>query len=336
MPTPTIKIPGLSPLGRPAAAGDLVAGWDAVEGRTVGIDIAELPNGGGGGGGGSLVSVPSPFKVYAGSSNYSYDEDLNSVTVRDARLLNKSLYPVFATQLNMEFDDAQLTYTLVDPDDDTVGNVIISGFKLDGDAHLTITVPGSLDPSGDATYAKLIADVALLKVISAPFLTTAFGANGGKVWWTGDVIPAGWQECIAMRGYVPLAQDPADVYDETTNPDSFDRAVGNHGGNKTINLTVDQLPAHSHFTTVDDDVETPGHPNSIGRAISAVRSFIRYYLKPTGGPSGSPGTESYEFCGAGSDGIQPTLAPTSKTGATADVNIMPPYLIGRWIEFIGI
>src|SRR6185437_15077768 len=225
------RVAELTPLGRTAAPGDLLMGWDGILNQTRSIDVAELPFTDGGGGGGIFTSVPSPFKVFNYSDNYTYDAVTNSVKIRDTRLLNKIMYPVATTQFGGgEFEDSKLTYTAVDPDDDTMGNVVISGFQLDDGAHITLTVPGDRDPSGDAVYAQLLADVALLKLIAAPFYATALGANGAKVLWNrpASEIPAGWQEWIDIRGRMPIAMDTGDPDFET---------LGATGGEKSHTLT---------------------------------------------------------------------------------------------------
>ncbi|MGZ3890172.1 MAG: hypothetical protein ACXVI9_06685, partial [Mucilaginibacter sp.] len=203
------KISQLTLLDRDAAAGDLVAGWDGLTNKTVAIDVSKLPgNGGGGGGGGgaTLITVSNPFMVFTDSPNYAYDAGTNSVTISDTRLLNKVQYPVATTQFGGgELNINQMTYFPVDPADDTKGKVVISNFQLDDNAHITITIPGQKTIADDVQFAQLVADVTLLKVLTAPFKPTALGPFGGKVWWprsAGD-IPAGWQECVAMRGLLP-------------------------------------------------------------------------------------------------------------------------------------
>lgn len=295
----TVRIPALAPLGRAAAAGDLVPIWDGVEGATRQVDVSELPGTDGGGGGGTVTTSPSPFKVYTGSANYSYDGGANTVKVLDARLLNKTGYPVFATQDNMELDDSQLTYNAVDPDDDTKGSVVIANFQLDIASHLTITVPSSLDPTGDAIYAALLADVALLKQIAAPFMTTALGANGAKVWWTGGAIPAGWQECVAMRGLLPLAQDSGSADPRLT------AALGSSGGASLVTLLPTNIPQLSAAGVLPKKIVDVDRGTTGGHSLFSLDDAVDLTI--------------------GTDG-----------GDLQAVDVTNPYKLGIWIEFIGV
>src|SRR3569833_1720202 len=96
------KIPELPLLNRDAVEGDLVPGWDGQANKTVAIDVTRLPGSGGGGGGGiggTYTTVASPFNVTTLTANYHYDEETNSVTISDERLLNKIDYPVLSTQI---------------------------------------------------------------------------------------------------------------------------------------------------------------------------------------------------------------------------------------------
>lgn len=84
----------------------------------------------------------------------------------------------------------------------------------------------------------------------------------------------------------------------------FGRLNENAGG-----YELDTTKEHAHFTAVDQTLNIAAHPVEAGRAISAIRSLIRYFFK-----SDSGGRESYELAGSETDNQQPTLSPTSKTG----------------------
>lgn len=304
---PNKRIPQLPPLGRAPKAGDLVPVWDGDTSRTTYADVAELPGtgggGGGGGGGGTFTQLATPFMVFPGSPNYVYDAVHNTVTISDVRLLNKTQYPVASTQYGGEFNMDKLSYYSVDPADNTKGKVVISDFKLDDNAHITITIPGERDSSGDSNYAQLVADVALLKLIAAPFFATALGPNGGKVFWgmAANLIPAGWQEYQAMRGKLPIAQDPTDPYNAVTNPDGLSRAIGSTGGAKSVKLVAANIPELD-------------------------------YLRPKKIPDVDRGTLSSSWS---LDDIE-----TGKVGTPdaqmKNVNVMNPYRIVTWIEFVGV
>lgn len=80
----------------------------------------------------------------------------------------------------------------------------------------------------------LKADVEVLKVKTAPIV------NGGIVWpWfkPKDEIPAGWKECVDIRGKVIVGLDPNDV--------DFATLKGTLG-EKKHQLTIDEMPRHRH------------------------------------------------------------------------------------------
>lgn len=52
------------------------------------------------------------------------------------------------------------------------------------------------------------------------------------------VIPTGWQECVDLRGRVPVGWDPYDSKDFGV--------IGKTDGEKTHKLTIDEMPSHSH------------------------------------------------------------------------------------------
>jgi len=235
-----VKMPESPPYagGTTPATEDLVWIWDVSAGVLRQAPLSDLPFGTGGGGGEPVVSEASPFMVFSTSGNYAWDEDTNTVKISDTRLRNRTLYPVFTTQYGGgEFQPGMISYNPIDPDDEsgTKGLLQIAGFQLDPEHHITIVVAGS-GSSSDTSYAALQADVALLKQMMAPFKKTATGANGGKVWWIGpaDTIPAGWQECEAMRGLFPMAQDPDDA--------AFNGVIGTTGGAKDVKLVKENIP----------------------------------------------------------------------------------------------
>lgn len=299
-------------LERDLVDADVFMIWGDAEAQNFRLPKSKLPAGVGTGGdtGGTtspIVASPSPFMVFNNGVNYHYDEPTNTIIISDERLLNKTLYPVSCTQFGGgELRTDILTYDLVDPNDDTKGKLVISGFALADGEHITINVPGEITSSSNSIYTNLLADVALLKQIAAPFMTTVLGANGGKIWWpvAAGNIPAGWQECTAMRGFVPVAQDPADVYDAITNPDAFGRGVGITGGRKGFTLTENNIPQ--------------------------IKGTI------PGSESGLPHTSGE---GAIGFGLQKNVdVPVVDFGKEEPdfISSLPPYLIGIWIEFVGV
>lgn len=308
-----IKIPQLPPLGRMAAAGDLLAGYDGVLAKTVFVDVAELPFGAGGGGGWPVTVLGSPFKVRNTDDSYAFVGADTVIT--DPRLLGKTDYIVSSTQNNMEFEDDQMTC------DPVAGSVTLLGFQLQDGSHVSIYADGVVSASASSLYATLTAQILLLQQMVAPFATTAFGANSAKVWWIGPAsdIPAGWQECTAMRGYVPIAQDPGDVYDATTNPDGLSRAIAVTGGTKYHTNSLGEMVPHNHT------IATSNTRQNGSDAADPVRST-------------DPGSANTQ----GSIGTGKTIGVTGGTPdpitgipSPAPFSMMNPYLIGIWIEFIG-
>lgn len=306
------RIDQLPPLDRTPQAGDLVPGWDGLLSKTVKIDVSTLPGSGGGGGGGSYLAVSAVFMVTNGFAGLSYDAGTGNTTIKDERLLNKSDYPVSTDQFGGgDFHLTQLTYNPIDPIDDTKGSVVIAGFQLEDPAHVTIIVNGSRDTSGDSIYDALLADVALLKAVCGPLLTTALGANGGRIWWTGALvdIPMGYEIDIEWAGVVPVALDPAD--------DDF-KVMGATNGSKTHTNTLEEMLPHAHDIDIPSrDLANFSDSGPDLTADAAIPDMHRTFTTDSVG------------------GYVPDMAhPDVK--AAKPYSIMNPYKIGCWIKFTGI
>ncbi|MCC2590370.1 phage baseplate protein [Chryseobacterium sp. MFBS3-17] len=90
------------------------------------------------------------------------------------------------------------------------------------------------DMATQTALNALITRVELLELKTAPVI------NGGIVWpWNKPVadIPAGWKECTDLRGKVIVGRDPNDA--------TFS-ALGGNVGSKTHQLTIAEMPNHSH------------------------------------------------------------------------------------------
>lgn len=242
---PNYKIPQFPPVGRTPAAGDLLIMWDNVLSKTVNVDITDLPYGEGGGGGGTSVVLGSPFKVRNDDATYHFDGTNTIIT--DPRLLGKSDYVVSTTQLGIEFDDDQIEC------DPIVGCVTINNFQLEDGRHVTIYADGVTTTSASEFYASLTAQMTLFQQMLAPFTPSALGPNSGKVWWTAgaDTIPIGWQECIAMRGMMPVHQD-------TTN--AAIAVIGTQAGSATTKLLPDNIPPFTIPIGTDNKGGGGGYP----------------------------------------------------------------------------
>jgi hypothetical protein len=87
---------------------------------------------------------------------------------------------------------------------------------------------------------------------------------------------------------------------------------GNDSGRDAASLTgsydPDAMANHHHFTAIDQGFDTGGFPDTVGRAVTAIRSIIKRWSKTSGG-----GKESTFLAGADADfpGLQPAIGPTS-------------------------
>lgn len=68
--------------------------------------------------------------------------------------------------------------------------------------------------------------------------------------------PTGWTELVSARGKTIVGLNPGDA--------SFDTR-GETGGEKTHTLTINEMPAHSHTTTVTKGAYHTGSPNFVGK-----------------------------------------------------------------------
>jgi len=109
-----------------------------------------------------------------------------------------------------------------------------------------------------------------------------------------EPIPEGWQECTDLRGRMPLGWNPDDA--------DFSELLKNDG-EKTHQLTIEEMPSHSH----------PYIDTYKGRIDHGQR-----------GPGGSDGIHNSNY-----------NSITSNTGGNQPHNNMPPYRIIKFIEFVG-
>jgi hypothetical protein len=325
-----IKMPNSPPYPDGAApiGDDLVWVYDTTTQTLRQSKISALPfSAEGGGGGGTVTNLGSPFAVRPTDGSYIDNGD-GSCTITDVRLVGKTDFAISSTQLNIaDFEDGQVTYDPVN------GKVTITNFQLQAGEKIRIYADGVVNSQLSAFMASVQTKMAKYDQMLAVFTPTALGATRARVWWTGPIseIPVGWVVDTDQAGKIPIPQDTTD--------DDFKVNPGTSVGSKDLVISsTDMLPKFSLFTVVDDQLFTPGHPSSIGRAISNAISKIRYYLKTTGGVDGTPGTESYEFCGATDNTQIPTLAPTSPIGkANPDaMKNIPAGIIGVWIKYAGV
>lgn len=242
-------------LNRTVGQDDILAVWDIIRNKLCQAPVSAFPAGTGGGGGGGTgniyTALGSPFKVRVGDDNYQFteatgDDAPGAVTITDVRLLGKTDYVVFATDLSNEFENTRLTF------DETAGSVKISNYKLSDGSHVTIYADGVVSTAFTDYVAAQQANINKLLVATAPMRPSLDSGGtlqpGGVIlaWFRPAIeIPAGWAEWTPGRGFGLLGRDPAAAaYNPTTNPDSLNQAngtaVGVLGGGAT--LTLDNLP----------------------------------------------------------------------------------------------
>lgn len=92
--------------------------------------------------------------------------------------------------------------------------------------------------ANQTTVDQLARDIEVLKIKTAPII------NGGIVFpfrKPVDQIPAGWKECTDFRGKVIVGWNPNDADFKT---------LGGELGEKTHELTIQEMPSHTHKYTV--------------------------------------------------------------------------------------
>lgn len=164
-----------------------------------------------------------------------------------------------------------------------------SSFKR---AFPTKDIAESLESKQDKTAMTAI----LERIATLEKKNAVFQSGGGMVLWNKPAaqIPTGWAEVVDWRGRMPIGFNPNDT--------DFD-TVGEIGGAKTHQLTINEMPSHSHsYTSSWEDDGNPG------------------YALETGGTG--------EMHSNTSGGI-------NNTGGGQEFNIMNPYRVVLFIEYVG-
>lgn len=81
--------------------------------------------------------------------------------------------------------------------------------------------------------------------------------DGGMIFWNkpANLIPPGWAEVVDWRGRLPIGVDPGDI--------DF-QVIGKEGGKKHHNLTLNQMPKHSHNFQSNRERVGNGNQNAVG------------------------------------------------------------------------
>ena len=159
-------------------------------------------------------------------------------------------------------------------------------------AFPTKDIAGALDSKQDKTAMTAI----LERIATLEKKNAVFQSGGGMVLWNKPAaqIPTGWAEVVDWRGRMPMGWNPSDG--------DFD-TVGETGGAKTKQLSIEEMPSHSHsYTSSWEDDGNPG------------------YALETGGLG--------EMHSNTSGGI-------NNTGGDQAFNIMNPYRVVLFIEYVG-
>lgn len=244
-----VKLRQLTPYPNPMVLPeDGVYVWEQATGILRQANVSQLPFGSGGGG--SEPALGSPFKMRSNDEGVAVD--LTGTLISDTRLLDKTDYPVNASQLgNTTFRDNEIEYR---PDD---GAVFIPDFFLQPGEVVILYPDGVQSGGGSGGNLQPILDrLDELERMVAPFKPGILGANGGSVWWSGSVetIPVGWVINASMAGYLPMAMKTSD---------SDFATIGATGGVKNVTLTIDQIPPHTHgYDTPNANGSATGNKDS--------------------------------------------------------------------------
>lgn len=315
MPPPAVvtkKIWQLPEMTDDVESDDLTYLYDSSAGILKFVEVGKLPGGtGGGGGGGPLppgtyTLLGSPFKIFPDDDAYSYDSGTDTITISDIRLIGKTSYPVFCTQINGEVREDNLSYNDVD------GIVTITGLGglADGE-HITISTDGVPNDMISNYISTLQGRITLLEQIAKPFMSYTSGAStvtgGGIIAWFRPAaeIPVGWQEWTPGRGRFLIGNDSSD-------PD-FETNLGS-GGDKMHTNTIEEMPPHYHGY-----YRIPDGSDRFSKTVGSGHSH--HEAVPT--------HTNTEYAGGVRDSI--FLPPHAEPW-----NIMNPYRVVNWIQFVGI
>ncbi len=184
-------------------------------------------------------------------------------------------------------------------------------FTVDGKATLNsaevtgnLLVNGKTTLAGDVSFAQGVTVDGELKVKGTGSLS-GYGTIpvGGIIMWSGSTVPDGWALC---NGQTVNNQQTPDLRNKfILGKNSVGENSNLAGGNSSVTLSVDNLPAHNHLYAGDDQVGYihDGNYNAGNNVVSR--------------PGGYDASSSSS--GAG------TIYRSSNTGSGQSFSIMPPY-----------
>lgn len=164
-------------------------------------------------------------------------------------------------------------------------------------AFPTKDIAGALDTKQDKT--AMVAILERLTLLEAK--NAVFQEGGGMVLWNKPAaqIPAGWAEVQDWRGRMPVGWDP--IVPDEYQSEVFD-TVGKMGGRTYRHISIDHMPSHNH--------EVKAYAG-----VAGGNNYNVHINSPTNGAS-------YDR--------------TSHVGGGQPFNIMNPYRVVLFIEFVGL
>lgn len=154
-------------------------------------------------------------------------------------------------------------------------------------------------PNTTTQLSNLIASLTQ-RVTDLENVPTAFVVGMVMVWnRPANEIPAGWEEYIEMRGRMPVGLNPA--YEQLTDRTHYHlETLGYAAGSREHQLTVDEMPNHSHALT------------------AAVAG------------------QNISTSGSGTQAAANTALNTAGAGGNQAHNNMSPYRVVHFIKYVGI
>jgi len=156
-----------------------------------------------------------------------------------------------------------------------------------------------VDSSNQVTKSNILIE-SLIKRITDLEEKPATAVPKGMIaiWGKPAPFPEGWEEYVPLRGRVPVGLDIAQTEFNT---------IGNTGGSKNKQLTIDEMPSHGHdwLYSYEGDDDNTG------------RSYDEFTFKP------------------GKIAITDAKNPIGKTGGNQTFSILNPYKIVHFIEYTG-
>jgi len=191
---------------------------------------------------------------------------------------------------------------------------------------------------------------------------------GSVICYAGQDAPDGWLICdgseVLKSTYLFLYGIIGNTYGVASNSNYFvlpnlrekvpvgnsgltNYSLGNSGGNKTVTLSVNQLPSHTHTGTTDSSgthnhtASDSGHTHTYADAYFAENLGSNQSIYGTGSETdtdnqyqyrpGAVTNTGYASISVGNDGAHTHTFTTNSTGTGSSVNIQNPYVVFNYI-----